>query len=288
MTTGTRTPATAETYRSLLPGMRALLLVATVLVLLAGGVLTLAPTDTDTWFAWTIDVPQTATFLGAAYLASAVVEATSARARWWAHARVAVPSVFTFTTLTLLVTLLHLQKFHLDGGQRPLPRGIAWLWLAIYVAVPVVMALLWWRQQRADGVDPPRTHPLPASLRVAVGAVAAALLGLGVALLVSPVVVGSAVWPWALTPLTGRAVGAWLVGLGVAGAQVVVEADARRARPVAIGGLALALLAGVGLARFPDDVAWGSASAAGFALALATWAGLSAAIITLGRRPPAP
>lgn len=278
-------PTSTPTYRPLLTSMRVLLLVATGLVLLAGAVLTLAPTATDTWFAWTIDVPQTAAFLGAAYLASAVVEASSARARWWAHARVAVPSVFTFTALTLVVTLVHLPKFHLGPDQSPLPRGIAWLWLAIYAAVPVVMAVLWWRQQREPGDDPPRRHRLPTWLRAAVGVVAAALLGLGVALLVAPVAAGAALWPWELTPLTGRAVGAWLVGLGVAGVQVVVEADAVRARPVAAGGITLAVLAGVGLARFPADVAWGTLPAAGFVLALLAWAGLSAAIIALGRRP---
>jgi hypothetical protein len=282
----TSTTATAATYRPLRTGMRALLLVATVLVLLAGAVLTLAPTRTDTWFAWTIDVPQTATFLGAAYLASAVVEATSARARWWAEARVAVPSVFTFTTLTLLVTLLHLQKFHLGADQGALPRGITWMWLAIYVVVPVAMAVLWWHQQRAEGTDPPRTHPLPLWLRAAVGVVAAGLLGLGVALLLSPTE-AAAWWPWPLTPLTGRAVGAWLVGLGVAGAQVVIERDALRARPVAYGGLALAALAGVGLARFPADVAWGTPRATGFVTALLVWAALSTAILAVGRRPGA-
>jgi len=265
--------------------MRVLLLVATGLVLLAGAVLTLAPTGTDTWFAWTIDLPQTAAFLGAAYLASAVVEATSARARWWVHARVAVPSVFTFTALTLVVTLVHLQTFHLGPDQPPLPRGIAWLWLAIYAVVPVTMVLLWWRQQREPGSDLLRTHPLPASLRVAIGVVAAGLLALGVALLVAPVAAGAAFWPWDLTPLTGRAVGAWLVGLGVAGVSVVLEADARRARPVAAGGLALAVLAGVGLLNFPADVAWGTPQGWGLVLALVTWAGLSAAIITVGRRP---
>jgi hypothetical protein len=285
MATGAEQAALTANHRQLLPSMRALLLVATVLVLLAGAVLTLAPTGTDTWFAWTIDVPQTAAFLGAGYLASAVVEATSARAHWWVHARVAVPSVFTFTALTLVVTLVHLQKFHLGPDQRPLPRGIAWLWLTIYAVVPVTMAVLWWRQQREPGTDPPRTRPLPGLLRVPTGVVAAALLGLGVALLVAPVAAGAALWPWDLTPLTGRAIGAWLVGLGVAGVSVVLEADALRARPVAAGGLALAVLAGVGLLRFPADVAWGTPQAAGLVLALVTWAGLSAAIITVGRRP---
>jgi hypothetical protein len=148
------------------------------------------------------------------------------------------------------------------------------------------MAVLWWRQQRAEGADPPRLHPLPAWLRVAVAAVAAGLLGLGVALLVAPAQ-AAGWWPWALTPLTGRAVGAWLVGLSVAGAQVVLERDALRARPVAYGGLALAALAGLGLARFPADVAWGTTRAIALISALLVWAGLSAAIIAVGRRPGA-
>ena len=61
--------------------MRVLLVVAAVLVFLAGLQLTVFPTRTAEWFAWTIDVPMTAVFLGAAYWSSAVLEVAGARSR---------------------------------------------------------------------------------------------------------------------------------------------------------------------------------------------------------------
>src|SRR5664279_3021694 len=56
------------------------------------------------------------------------------------------------------------------------------------------------------------------------------------------------VWPWTLTRLTGRAIGAWLVGLGIAAVQAVRENDWMRIRPatmsyVVFGGLELVALA---------------------------------------------
>lgn len=84
--------------------------------------------------------------------------------------------------------------------------------------------------------------------------------GLGAALFVSPGTV-DAVWPWALTPLTGRAVGAWLLGLGVAAGHMALGNDLRRIR----GGLAayavLSVLQLVALGRYPDAVDWAGASA---------------------------
>ncbi len=284
MATPSATTTHARPVRPLTAGMRALLWVATVLVLLAGVQLFVFSSRTGEWFAWTIDVQLTAAVLGAAYLSSAAVEATSARAHAWADARVAVPSVFAFTTLTLVVTLAHLDTFHLQADLPAHTRAITVAWLVIYAVVPVAMAVLWLRQQRVPGTDPPRRHPLAPWLRATVAASGVGLLGYGAALLVAPVT-AAAGWPWPLTPLTGRAVGAWLVGLGVAAAQVVLESDARRARPVAAGGLVLTALTAVALARYPDAVAWGAISAWVLVTALVLWAGISAAILVSAARP---
>ena len=130
----------------LLPSMRVLLVVAGVLVTLAGVQLFLGSERTATWFAWTIDVPLTAAFLGAAYWASAVVEWTAASRRLWADARIAVPGVLVFTTLTLVVTVVHLDAFHLGAEHGAATRAVTWAWVAVYAVVPVLLAVLWWRQ----------------------------------------------------------------------------------------------------------------------------------------------
>lgn len=266
-------------------GMRRLLLVATILVVLAGVALFVFSERTEDWFAWTVTPPLTAAFLGAAYWASAVVEWTSSRASAWADARVAVPSVFVFTTLTLGVTLIHLDRFHLGADLAIVTRAITWAWIAVYVVVPVLMVVLWVAQRRVPGGDPPRRYPLPGLLRLAVALSAVLLLVAGGWLLLAPQDAADW-WPWELTPLTGRAIGAWLVGLGVSAAQTVLEADARRARPVAAGAIALAVLVSVALARYGADVAWGTLPAAVLVAALAAWAVMGAAIIAVERRGP--
>jgi hypothetical protein len=66
----------------------------------------------------------------------------------------------------------------------------------------------------------------------------------------------AAIWPWALTPLTGRAIGVWLFALGVAALHVAREDDHQRVRPAAVAYVILSVLQLVALARFPEDVDW--------------------------------
>ena len=202
---------------SVTPGMRRMLWIAAGLVLAQGSILLAAPSDTARYFSWTIVVPVTAAFLGAGYLSAAVLESAGARQSSWQRARIAVPGVLAFTTLTLAVTLVHLGKFHLDSAAV-LTRALTWGWLAIYVGVPPVLAFLWWRQARAAGGTPRAGGHLPPLIRAVLGVQGAVMLALGVGLLVAPVQVAR-LWPWPLTALTGRAVGAWLVGLGIIAAQ---------------------------------------------------------------------
>ncbi len=140
-------------------GMRIILLAASILVLAAGLDLTLLTEQTATSFAWTIQSSMTAAFLGAGYLASFLLEYLAYREKTWANARVAVPSVFLFTTLTLVATLLHLDKFHLNS---PVVSAMvaAYLWLAIYIAVPIALLILLIYQIRLQGSTPKRKATL--------------------------------------------------------------------------------------------------------------------------------
>ena len=178
--------STPDLEAPLLPSMRRLLQVAAFLVFLAGLQLFVFPLRTEDWFAWTIDVPMTAVFLGAAYWASAVLELAGSRAEEWDTARLSVWTVFVFTTLTLLVSLVHLDKFHL-GAEQPLSaRLVTWGWLAIYVGVPVAMLVIAWRQARSGRAAsrPGRTtQRLATGLRALLVLLAVVLLGTGVALL---------------------------------------------------------------------------------------------------------
>jgi hypothetical protein len=268
--------------RPLLPAMRALLVVAGVLVLLAGVQLYVLPLRTDRWFAWTVDPPMTAVFLGGSYWAAAAFEWSAARSRTWAGARISVPAVFVFTSLTLVVTLVHLDRFHTGAELAGSTRAVTWAWVAVYTVVPALMAVVWWRQARVPGVDPPRRRPLPSWLRVAVGVQAVLFVVVGVWLLVDPVGAGRW-WPWTVTALTGRAIGAWVVSLGVAAAHAVVEGDAERVRPAAVADVAFALLQGVALARHGDALDAGAASTWVYATVLAAMAVIGVAALAGGR-----
>ncbi len=233
-------PAPSPNVRPLIPLMRWLLYAASLLVFLAGLQLTVFSEQTATYFAWTINPPITAAFLGAAY---------------WA----AVPAIWLFTTLTLVVTLVHVDRFHFSSPV-PSAQGAAWFWLAIYAGVPVAMLLIGWWQVRAPGGDPPRGPSPPAWMRIVVLVQGGGMLAWGTALLLAPAVAGP-VWPWGLTPLTARAIGAWFVALEFAALHAIRENDFARIRPLEGGYAAFAVLQFVAIARYSGEVTWSSPAA---------------------------
>jgi len=278
-------PGEAVGLKPLIPGMRRLLLTAAVLVLLAGIQLFAFTGRTGTFFAWTIANPLSATFLGAAYWAAVALEGLAGRQRLWANARIAVPAVFVFTVLTLATTLMHLGQFHLGSQFGAGTQIVTVAWIAIYVLVPLLMVIIWAVQARAHGVDPPRSAGLPGWIYAVLGGQAVVLLSFGVALIAVP---GQAarLWPWTLTPLLAQAVGAWLVSLGVAAGQALLERDARRLRPAAVGYVLLAVLLAIALARYPHLFAWHSAAGIVYLIFLASM--LLTGAVGLARGLPRP
>lgn len=255
----------------LIPPMRWLLYVAAFLVFLAGLVLFVFPLRTAEWFAWTVNPPMTAVFLGAAYWSAAGLEVTGARSASWESARLAVWPVFVFTTLTLGVTLLHLDRFHLSPENGTLAQIATWAWLAIYAMVPVAMLVVSWMQIRSRRPAPTSVTAgrpvLPPALRLLMAGIAGVLLCYGVALLAIPAYAATW-WPWTLSELTARAVGAWMVGLGWSAAQGQSSADLRTVRPVALTSVAFVILQALALLRYGGALAWPSAPAIGFVTVL--------------------
>jgi hypothetical protein len=234
--------------------MKWLLYIASVLVLLIGLTLFLFPERTDTLFSWTVNPPLTAAFLGAAYLAAFTLEFLSARESLWARARVAVPAVLLFTILTLVATLLHIGKFHFGPDSSLFTQAGTWVWLLIYALVPVAMSVALVLQLRVPGIDPPRLAPMPSWIRIVFTNQSVLMVLLGIALFVAPVRIAEMFWPWQLSALTGRAIGAWLVGVGVAAGHMAWENDWFRVRAGALsltvfGGLELVALLRFALAR---------------------------------------
>jgi hypothetical protein len=275
----------ADLEAPLTPGMRRLLLVAAFLVLLAGLQLFVFPQRTADWFSWTVDVPMTAAFLGASYWSSAVLEVAGARSRGWDRARLAVWTVMVFTALTFVVTLVHLDKFHLGAEHPTSARVVTVGWLAVYGVVPVLMVALAWqqtRQPRAGGAGSAHERP-PAPLRGLLVLLAVVLLGLGVALLVAPLD-AARLWPWTLTELTGRAVGAWLVGLGWAAAHSLLIDHLPAIRPLGLTGATFVVLQALALVRYGDALTWSSPTAIGYVAALAVVGVVAAWILAATQR----
>jgi len=245
--------------KSLIVPMRWLLYAASALVFLAGLQLTVFTEQTATYFAWTISRPfLTAAFLGASYWAAVPVEVIAARQSTWATARVAVPAIWLFTTLTLVATVLHSDKFHFSSATAS-AQDAAWFWLAIYAGVPVAMLLIWILQLRAPGSDPPRGPPAPMWMRFLVLGQGVGMLAVGVALFLAPDAVKGG-WPWGLTTLTARAIGAWLIGIGFAAFLAGRENDFLRIRPLAGGYIAFAIFQFIAIVRYSGDVNWSAAA----------------------------
>jgi hypothetical protein len=221
--------------------------VAAVLAVIAGVELFIGASETDRFFSWTIEPPLTAAFLGAAYWAAAVMLGWAAAQRDWAYARTVIPPVFTIVVLLLVATLAHLDKFDFD-------TVFGWFWLAVYVAVSPLLLYMLWRQ---PGADSPPGPPIRAFPRALLALQALVMVGLGAALMIAPADVATA-WPWALTPLTGRAVAAFLCGFGVAVAFALREDDLPRLRGSAMAYATLGALEILALALHWGDADVGS------------------------------
>src|SRR5438105_7277151 len=246
--------ASVPGVRPLIRPMRWLLYAASALVFLAGLQLSFLTEQTNTYFAWTIAPPLTAAFLGAAYWAAVPVELIAAREKVWAKARVAVPAIWLFTTLTLVATLVHFDRFHFSSPIAS-AQGAAWFWLAIYAGVPVAMLLIGWLQIRAPGGDPPRGPPAPTWMRVLVLGQGGGMLVFGAGLFLLPSAVAP-LWPWPLTTLTGRAIGAWLIGIGFAAVHANRENALSRTTPIAGGYVPAAVLDIIALATYHGTQNW--------------------------------
>jgi hypothetical protein len=232
--------------RPLIAPLRLTLWAFALLAFVAGVLLFVLSEHTDRSFSWTIKPPLTAAFMGASYWAALVLIAWSARQRWWARARPAFPPVVVIAALLLVATLIHLDRFHRDSL-------FGWFWIVVYVIVPFLLGFLLWRQARVPGEDTLERAPLPPALRAVLAVQALVMLSIGIALFVAPTQ-ADALWPWTLTPLTARAVGAFVLGFGIAAADAVSGNDLRRFEGCALAYTVLGALQLLALARYTGDL----------------------------------
>jgi hypothetical protein len=237
-----------DRQRPLGSGMRALLYVLTGLTFFAGTQLFVLAEHTAEFFSWTIKPALSAAFVGAGFWSAAAISFWAARQRDWARARIPIPTIAVVATLLLVATLDRIDTFH---GLL----GLAWI--EVYaIFLPALVALVA-RQLLIPGVDRRSGEPLPAGLR-------SVWLGQAVALIAAGVVIyadgGSvSIWPWELTPLAAKAVGTWLIGIGLTAAVVAVIDDRADIAGNSVSQLVLGVATLLALVRFGGDAELGSA-----------------------------
>jgi hypothetical protein len=251
--------------------LRSTRIVAAVIVpflLLAFAVLFPFPDQTSHHFAWDIKPSMSAMVLGSVYLGGAYffVRVTYAR-RWHEIAGGFVP-VATFATLMGVATILHWDRFR---------HGTAafGVWTALYFTTPVIVVVIFLMNRRVEGSSETGLElPRPAAAFIVVGACLSTLMSAALYLFPDRLLT---VWPWHLTELTARMLGA-IFALGIAGFGVVRDrrwTSARILAQVAMIMLALILVSAIRAhAEFDRSRALTWLFAAGFIITLFGAAGL--------------
>ncbi len=188
------------------------------------------PNDTDKLFAWTIKPAITPMMLAAAYSGGIYFFTRAALAKQWHLMKLGFLPVAAFAALLGVATLLHWDRFNHSHISF-------FTWAALYFTTPFLVLAVWLRNRTTD----PRTAEsneviIPQVIRLFIGVVGVITLAVSLLLFLQPALMIH-LWPWTLTPLTARVVGAMfalpgLVGLGIAlekrwsAARIILEAQA--------------------------------------------------------------
>ena len=224
------------------------------LLFIAGVQLFILSERTETYFAWTFALPLAAAFMGAGYWSAMFHAYTGARARGWEFVRSSMPAALTATTLLSITTFLHLDKFHLNGPLF-ITRFVTWVWIAVYVLVPPILAIAWIIQARLPDSNIKGQHPLPAWMRGGFALLATFALFAGLGLFLVPANM-STLWPWAVTPLAARAISSWLCAFGVACATLTIENDIKNGSGTCSSLFAFCVLELIVVARYAPVIDW--------------------------------
>jgi hypothetical protein len=234
--------------RPTVPAVRTTYLLAAGLTLVGGFFAFVLAGSTEEWFAWSITPDLTAAFIGAGFWGTTVAALLASRERSWDRTWIVLPPVSVLMLLSLAATFMHHDKFDFESF-------FGWAWLAAYVAFPAVLLVALSEQRRVPGGPSPR-QPFPRWMTSVLATLGTVVVAAAVALYLEPDETAE-LWPWALTPLTGRIIGAWLAGIGFAAAAAAWEGCWRRFYPVAAWFASIGVLELLALALHRGDVDWG-------------------------------
>jgi len=239
MTMGSTTERASSRDDRILPVARILAAVVIVILVVAWVTLFLYPDQTDHRFAWTITPTMTAMLMGAGYGSAAYFYTRLLLGRHWHHLGLGLVPTSVFTWILLAATVLHWDRFH--HGTFPF---LLWWW--IYLITPIAVPAVWLANRRRDPrTSEPGERPYPGWLRVGMLAAGVGMCAIAAWMFLDPNgAIG--VWPWELTPLTARAVAAFVALPAIAWLAIAADgrwsAAKRMLETVAIG-LVLLLVA---------------------------------------------
>jgi len=193
---------------------RGLSMVIVPFLVVAFVLLYLFPGDTKRLFAWTIKPTMTPMVLGSAYLGGAYFFIRVLREPRWNAVKTGFLSVALFASLLGVATILHWDRFN--------HQHVAfWLWATLYFTTPFLVIGGWLANRRYAAPARPDEARLSGLVRTMIGLVGLLAFAQGIIMFLAPRQVIS-IWPWALTPLTCRVLGA-IFCLGSAGIGVLVD-----------------------------------------------------------------
>jgi len=236
------------------------------LLFIAGVQLFILSAQTETYFAWTFGAPISSAFMGAGYWAAMFHAWSGGRARDWAYVRTSMAPSLTATIMLAITTYLHLEKFHLHSPLL-ITRFVTWVWIAVYILVPPILAITWIVQSRLPAAHARAETPLPALMRTGFLILAAFTLLCGLGLFFAPEAM-SAFWPWTVPPLAARALASWLSAFGVACLSLLIENDIHHGIGTATSLCAFCVLQLVVVLRYGPSIDWGKPLAFGYVLFL--------------------
>ncbi len=198
----------------ILPETRWVAILVIPFLVAAFGILFLFPLQTERLFAWKLQPAMSAMMLGAAYAGGIYFFTGVLLSKQWHKIKTGFLPVMAFASLLGIATILHWGRFN--------HQHISFFaWAGLYFTTPFIVLAVWLRNRRADpGVIDRLDVAIPYPARLVLGAFGLVTLIIGLFLFVEPLLMVK-LWPWTLTPLTARVMGAMfalpgLVGLGVA------------------------------------------------------------------------
>ena len=157
-----------------------------------------------TLWAWKMEPEITAMVLGSVYVAGAYFFARVLFGAPWLRVAAGFPAIIVFVWLAALATILHDDRFIKDS----LPFAA---WVTLYTVTPIAVPLLYLYNRRSHGG--PEGPAMPRGVRLTLAGAGGVLVALALVFFVAPDVAIDS-WPWTLTPLTARIMGAVIVLYG--------------------------------------------------------------------------